>query len=81
MLVEIQSEKYLDAMRRYNARWSSFAAYQTRTLYARAARSVSFGCHLQDEVLHRMGAPVAAHKSRAHYGKAAEAWMAWMLAA
>jgi hypothetical protein len=81
-----KGEKDMDANRRaldrYHGKWGERYAFvaTTRTLYAKASRTPAFGVHLQNEVLRRMGASVPAHKSRKHYGKAARAWIDWMLA-
>ena len=69
------------ALDRYQSKWSDSYAFvkTTRALYKKASSTPAFGVHLQNEVLKHMGASVPAHKSRKHYGKAARAWMDWMM--
>jgi len=71
------------AMDMYNYMWSDQGGYAetTRRLYAQASRNPQFGCHLQDEVLRRLGATVPGHKTRKRYGVAATAFIDHMMRA
>lgn len=70
--------KNLDAMDKYSAKWKSPFWLTTRDLYAKAATTSNFGCHLQDEVLTRLGATIEGHKTRKRYGHAAQVYIDWM---
>ncbi len=67
------------AMSAYNSKWQYPYDRKTQTLYAKAATSPAFGCHLQNEVLVRLGDSVVGHKTHKHYGKAAQAFIDWMI--
>jgi hypothetical protein len=65
-------------MELYNWMWRYPHSETTNDLYRRAAKTAKFGCHLQDEVLVRLGAVIPQHHSRKHYGKAAQEFISWM---
>ena len=65
------------ALNQYNSKWAG-SNYETSKLYRKAtnAKTAQYGCRLQDHVLALMGGN---GKIMKRIGKAAQAWVDWML--